>query len=288
MFFRVHSHRCKAASLFILATMLASANAATLINDVYSVYTKMDGTEDTKESDEEKKDIFSVQTMIYNSNSNGDIRAAATALTFTTLDDGGFSYEAGDISLSSVRPGNWPTPSAITGPFGGADANVSGTVDVPDSPASLAKIWAGSQTIFTVTFELGVNEIKQANFLMNYTIEISNGNQNSASVDWDFSYTDQDNVKTALGISGGHELEDPTTNANTFNSEYQSITIDQAGTYTLNIIADVPYQEFKNAQKSVSATLDAVYFEVVTVPEPGSCLLLALGLGGCMFTRRRA
>jgi hypothetical protein len=73
----------------------------------------------------------------------------------------------------------------------------------------------------------------------------------------------------------------------TFNTGALSETLDQEGIYTLTISAEIPFQEFTNAQKTASATLDAVYFEVVAVPEPSSCALVALGIGGFIIMRRR-
>lgn len=47
----------------------------------------------------------------------------------------------------------------------------------------------------------------------------------------------------------------------------KSAILDQAGVYTLILGPDIPTQDFKNETHSASATLNAVYFEVIPVPE---------------------
>ena len=276
-------------SLMILTAIsacLTSAQAATNITRAYAVETNVDGTLDpgTPTGDY----TLSLQELKYNNQQNGDIRAAATDPTYADLGDGQFSYSAGNLSTTPAgRPAGWlrPTtvPNAADGPFGGVDANIIGTInDAPDG--ALARVNAGGTTTVTVTFDLQAGETKQANFELNYTLEIAQGNQNSALVEWSLVAPDM----STLGINGfdqqGAEVTD--YQVSTYSGP-QTALLDQAGTYTLTITSEVPLQDFLNAQKTASSTLDAVYFEVVAVPEPSSAALLTLALSSVLFFRRR-
>lgn len=257
--------------------------AATVLNSGYEVETNLEGNIETFNAS--SGPIATSQTMEFNNNHSGPIRAAATHMTQTDNHAGAgtFSFSAGDISPSTERPANWPTPNNLTGPFGGADGNV---IPVDQSFGTVSKVQAGSHATFTVTFDLGVGETKQANLWLNYTIEITNGNQNEATVEWTLTAPDM----STIGISSidNRLVEDSDPNIDeTVNTGEMSTILDQAGTYTLSISADIPYQDFNNYQHSASATLDAVYFEVVNIPEPSSTTLLGLALGASLLRRRR-
>jgi hypothetical protein len=275
-----HSVPCVATAVTLLSTF--SLQAATVVSSTYAVSSNLSGNTVPMGGSGTDGAISSVQIMEFNNNHSGPIRAAATHMTKSEPGDGTFSFSAGDISPSTQRPAGWPTLNGGSGPFGGADANITSQT----SSSTNATIEAGSNTTFTVTFNLGIGEVKQANLWLNYTIDISNGNQNSATVEWELKAPDT----SVLGISQADTRSNTSEDAvkDTINTGALSTTLNQEGTYTLTIRADIPFQEFNNAQKTASATLDAVYFEVVTVPEPSSSLLLALGLGSCMIIRRRA
>lgn len=91
---------------------------------------------------------------------------------------------------------------------------------------------------------------------------------------------------STLGINGTDSRGDSNINLTEYSGP-QTALLEQAGTYTLTITSEVPLQDFLNAQKTASATLDAVHFEVVAVPEPSSAAFLALSLSGALFLRRR-
>lgn len=263
-----------------LGAMLLGAmptHAAIVTLDDYSVWTNVEGTVETFTSSTDP--IFSQQTLQYNGNHEGLTRAGASAMQFTDLGDGQFSYEAGNVSSAPLPLSGWPTTDSSNGPFGGADTNIVDS-QILENPNTKAKIRAGALTTFTVTFELGIGEVKQANLWLNYTIEIANGNQNTAAVEWNLSKELQ-----TLGISSrdARNLE----GVDTVNTGTLSEVLDQPGTYTLTISADIPYQDFNNANKTALATLDAVYFEVVNIPEPSTSCLLALAAVTLLGRKRR-
>ena len=281
-----------------VALFATSTQAATNISQVYEIWTEVESNRET-DNQSSGPTISSIQTLEYNSQQNGDIRSGATNMTFTDLGAGNFSYSSGNVSATATeRPAGWSndlndvdrttTPSVAPGPFGGADANVAGTIStVPEDPATKAKVNGGSSATFTITFELLPGEIKQANFELNYTLEIAQGDQNQALVEWKLVAPDM----STLGISGYDSRGDSNINVTSYlggDTSPQTALLDQTGTYTLTMTAEVPLQDFLNAQKTASSTLDAVYFEVITVPEPSSTALLALSLSGCLFFRRRS
>ncbi|NWK55308.1 PEP-CTERM sorting domain-containing protein [Verrucomicrobiaceae bacterium N1E253] len=260
----------------VLGTM--PIHAATVISDDFSVWTNVDGTEETFTSSTDP--IFSQQTIQYNGNHEGLTRGAASAMQFSDLGDGQFSYEAGNVSSAPTRPPGWPATDSSNGPFGGADTNIVDS-EIFENPETEDKIRAGSLTTFTVTFELGIGEVKQANLWLNYTIEIANGNQNTAAVEWSLS-----NEFQTLGISNRDARS--VEGVETVDTGILSEVLDEPGTYTLTLSADIPYQDFNNANKTALATLDAVYFEVVNIPEPSTSYLLALTSACLLFRKRRA
>ena len=219
--------------------------------------------------------------MEFNSNKGGPIRAAATAMLQEDnhAGEGTFRFFAGDIAPSNQRPSGWADSlSSLDGPFGGADANVGALTNL----SKKSSVEAGSKTTFTVTFDLAVDEVKLVNFYLDYTIEVS-GTQQTAEVSWDLTW---DGDANWLGLSGSDTQNTPEY-LKTTNTGLQNTVINQAGTYTLTMTSEVPVQTFNNQNKTASATLDAVYFEVVAVPEPSSTALLALALSGSLFFRRR-
>lgn len=168
-------HTTRLIALTVVSAFLTTSQATTNIASAYVVETNVKGNTDAGEIIDDY--TLSLQELKYNNQQNGDIRAAATDLTFTDLGDGNFSYSAGTLSSSPTgRPAGWLRPSTIlnatNGPFGGADANIIGTInDAPDG--ELAKVKAGGFITFTVTFDLQAGETKQANFELNYTLEIA-------------------------------------------------------------------------------------------------------------------
>ena len=141
------------------------------------------------------------------------------------------------------------------------------------SSSTKAKVNAGSNSRSTVTFEFGIGEVAQANLELNYTIEITNGNQNEATVSWSLIGPDL----AVYGISDSDSRSAPFTNQTLSTGNLSEILTDP-GEYTLVLEADIPLQDFNNNQHSASATLNGVYFEVVPIPEPAPSSMILLTL----------
>lgn len=249
-------------SFGIIIAATPQLHAATVMSSNYEVQTNMDGNIDNDSRTGAQGLIESEQTMEFNNNHSGPLRAAAThmAQTDNHAGDGTFSFSAAS-------------------PFGNANGNV-----LPQTSSSTKDaINASANATFTVTFELGIGETRQANLWLDYTIEITNGNQNEAAVKWELTAPDMSTIGL---VSGSKTLKDVNI-SQSFNTGEISTILNQPGPYTLTLTAELPDQQFKNTQHSASATLDAVYFEVVAVPEPSSATLLALTIGTGLLRRRR-
>ena len=253
--------------------------AAVVVDSLYEVQTDLEGNVDSKDSEFTSDPILSVQLMEFNNNHAGPIRAGAASLTRTDnhAGPGSFSFNAGDLNAASP-PANWHEFNSFNGPFGGADANVG----IQNTTSTKAKVEASANSTSTIEFLLGIGEVVEANLTLNYTIEITNGNQNEASVSWTLIRPDT----SVIGISD-NDTRSGGNFAETVNTGEMSTVLNQAGLYTLLLSADIPVQEFNNNQHSASAILNGVYFEVIPIPEVNSSTLLLIALGTGLAKRRR-
>lgn len=206
-----------------------------------------------------------------------------TAIGITTVSDSSPSDPAIATSMLTSGLGTaeaTASPLIITNPnadpdsfqFTGTDF-ASAFVDRDNGAGNVETI--GTAIVeYTISFELAPNEIATATFDLDFSID-QTSNQDS-SVVWSLAGPDPDSTT----ITGNETAE--VTNG---SSGTQTAVLNTAGIYTLTISAVVPEQDF-GSNDSASASLDTLTFTVISVPEPSSLMMVAVGLVALIWRRK--
>lgn len=235
--------------LLLIITQKLALSAVIIQND-YSVVTT-GGASDTDGSPNDPATAMSdlIITQGNNANDFGDAIATATSLTVTN-------------------------PNADPNSFGISGTNFASASVDRDPGAGNQSPTASATAVYTISFELGINEVGLASFDLDFSIAESNGDV-QGNVSWSLTGPDPDSNSIAGNVTG--------TTANG-TSGLQTATLDSAGIYTLTITASVPEQGF-SSNTSVDASLDGLTFTLISVPEPSSILMLIVGLSGIIWRR---
>lgn len=248
------------ASLISLSTL----QAATVLSQSYMVNTTVEGVLDSDNSS--TLDIESFQNLPYNGNSSSQIRAEASDL-IASQPQGADSFAYNGSQIASV------------------DSNV-----IIESTALRGKVTAAADASHSISFSLGAGETKRVNFYLDYLIDIANGNQNSASVSWLLAGPGANTLLQDSRTLTTPLIEPATLGTSTTDDSDSGLLtaiINQAGTYTLTVTANIPEQDFANANRAVDVQIQQLDFEVVNVPEPSSSILIALASSALLSRRRR-
>jgi len=190
----------------------------------------------------------------------------STELLDFSGNDGRITSSATELTLSA--------PGGGTFLYTGENTNSVNVAD--DSPASSAskKLQAKGISQSTIEFTLGTGDVMQVIFAMEYSLAIAADNKNNANLFWELR-----------GPGDTFIFGNTETVEGTEQPVGDSTIINIVGAYTFTFGAEVPLQEFQNSEKGIIANINDFSFEVTSIPEPSSAVLLLLG--GCSFLLRR-
>ncbi|WP_018969220.1 PEP-CTERM sorting domain-containing protein [Rubritalea marina] len=160
--------------------------------------------------------------------------------------------------------------------------------DVDNGRTSSAKLTLGAFAQYEFAFTISGTEQKRANLDFTYNIQISNEQNNSATVFWELQSVTNGRIDALSGeITRSHDPGN--SGVDEIADVVRSVDLN-AGDYVFTIYTEVPDQEFNNGNKSASASIIDFYGEVVDipmVPEPSAVSLFGLAsLLGLMRRRR--
>lgn len=231
------------ATLLLLSLPLPGA---TVLTDDYDVFVSVEGA--TASDSSPNNPATATLAMPFNPSQSGQI--TANALPFVL-----------------EFPGLPGTFRAV------ADSPASVVVGVPELGAQQrVELEAEGRATHTLSFSLDPGETRRVNFLVDYTVDVSQFVQTGGLVSWLLDGPDP----AASGISGSDTA--------TGSSGLQSVVLAVPGTYTLTVSAEVPRQGFANENWDGEVYLDRI---VLDVPEPSAPLLAGLGLAVLCARRRR-
>lgn len=191
-----------------------------------------------------------VTTNPYSQNTlpnSGSVSVFANALNQTNLGNG--SWEFNGLNLASL--------TEQRGTSGGNNG-----------------VNAAANFTYSISFSLEAGEA--ANLGLNIGYDIIENNQNG-TLTWSLTGP----AGLVSGLSGSRDAAGSDQLVPT-----QLANISATGNYTFTLTGAMPLQETLRG-RSVTVALDSLSLSIVAVPEPGSALLAAAGMGFLAFRRRR-